>query len=133
MRRDWLCFSHISAKVDLECLINALTKSLLKQENKRNNIQRLEQAQRERRKLRTAPWEPSWFKQEKDSVTGEMMFRYQGKYWEAKDKQDWSKCPAIFNWPNFFQKFTKRPLTDSITHENIIAKQSNPAYEIEKS
>jgi len=59
--------------------------------------QRLEQAQRERRKLRTTPWVPSWFKQEKDSATGEMMFKYSGKYWEAKESGDWSKCPVIFD------------------------------------
>ena len=31
-RRDWHCFSCISARVHLQCFINALTKSLLKQE-----------------------------------------------------------------------------------------------------
>jgi hypothetical protein len=59
--------------------------------------QRLEQAQRERRKTRTEPWEPAWFKQEKDPATNEMMYIYKGNYWDAKDKQDWSKCPQIFN------------------------------------
>ena len=63
----------------------------------KNTFQRLEQAQRERRKTRTEPWEPAWFKQEKDPATNEMMYIYKGNYWDAKDKQDWSKCPQIFN------------------------------------
>lgn len=63
----------------------------------KHTFQRLEQAQRERRKTRTEPWEPAWFKQEKDPATNEMMYIYKGNYWDAKDKQDWSKCPQIFN------------------------------------
>jgi len=58
--------------------------------------QRLEQAQRERRKLRTTPWEPIWFKEGTCKTSGLKLHLYQGEYWEKREKQDWSKCPTIF-------------------------------------
>ena len=51
----------------------------------------------QRRKLRVEPWEPTWFQQRIDPVSGEKMYFYRGNYWSAKEKQDWSKCPAIFD------------------------------------
>ncbi|XP_070820607.1 oxysterol-binding protein 2 isoform X2 [Chaetodon trifascialis] len=41
-------------------------------------------------------YQPLWFHQRRDSVTGETNFVYKGGYWEAKEKQDWSMCPNIF-------------------------------------
>ncbi|XP_023269326.1 oxysterol-binding protein 2 isoform X1 [Seriola lalandi dorsalis] len=41
-------------------------------------------------------YQPLWFHQRRDSVTGETNFVYKGGYWEAKDRQDWSMCPDIF-------------------------------------
>ena len=61
------------------------------------NLKRLEQAQRERRKLRVEPWEPTWFEQRIDPVSGDKMHFYRGTYWSAKEKQEWSKCPVIFD------------------------------------
>lgn len=57
--------------------------------------QRLELCQRERRKIRTSsgdPWTPRWFKSHQDNTTDEQIWTYCGKYWEAKEKQDWSNC-----------------------------------------
>ena len=34
---------------------------------------------------------PLWFKREKDE-----QFAYQGGYWEAKEGQQWNKCPDIY-------------------------------------
>lgn len=49
------------------------------------------------------PYEPIWFKQEKDPITGSLVHVYNGKYWEAKEKKDWSMCPDIFwYWSLFF-------------------------------
>uniref|UniRef100_A0A1B6ITI7 Oxysterol-binding protein n=2 Tax=Homalodisca liturata TaxID=320908 RepID=A0A1B6ITI7_9HEMI len=42
------------------------------------------------------PYEPVWFKQEMDEVTGQPAHSYKGGYWEAKERQDWSMCPDIF-------------------------------------
>ncbi|XP_029960661.1 oxysterol-binding protein 2 isoform X2 [Salarias fasciatus] len=41
-------------------------------------------------------YQPLWFHQRRDSITGETNFVYKGGYWETKDKQDWSMCPDIF-------------------------------------
>ncbi|XP_044051375.1 oxysterol-binding protein 2 isoform X5 [Siniperca chuatsi] len=41
-------------------------------------------------------YQPLWFYQRRDSVTGETNFVYKGGYWEAKERQDWSMCPDIF-------------------------------------
>ncbi|XP_053181086.1 oxysterol-binding protein 2 [Scomber japonicus] len=41
-------------------------------------------------------YQPLWFHQRRDSVTGETNFVYKGGYWEAKERQDWSMCPDIF-------------------------------------
>uniref|UniRef100_UPI0037E8BC0C oxysterol-binding protein 2 n=1 Tax=Semicossyphus pulcher TaxID=241346 RepID=UPI0037E8BC0C len=41
-------------------------------------------------------YQPLWFQQTRDSLTGETNFVYKGGYWEAKDRQDWSMCPDIF-------------------------------------
>jgi len=42
------------------------------------------------------PYEPIWFKKEKDPITGNPVHIYCGEYWNCKEKQDWSKCPKIF-------------------------------------
>ena len=40
---------------------------------------------------------PIWFKREPDEQNGgEDLFAYQGGYWEAKQRQQWNKCPDIF-------------------------------------
>ncbi|XP_057687266.1 oxysterol-binding protein 2 isoform X2 [Corythoichthys intestinalis] len=41
-------------------------------------------------------YQPLWFHQRRDSVTGETNFVYKGGYWEAKERQDWTMCPNIF-------------------------------------
>ncbi|XP_018524825.1 oxysterol-binding protein 2 [Lates calcarifer] len=71
--------------------------------------QRLEEKQRAVRRRREAEasdaldegreyegYQPLWFHQRRDSVTGETNFVYKGGYWEAKERQDWSMCPDIF-------------------------------------
>uniref|UniRef100_A0A668VE01 Oxysterol-binding protein n=1 Tax=Oreochromis aureus TaxID=47969 RepID=A0A668VE01_OREAU len=46
--------------------------------------------------LSLSRYQPLWFYQRRDSVTGETSFVYKGGYWEAKERQDWSLCPDIF-------------------------------------
>ncbi|XP_038151420.1 oxysterol-binding protein 2 isoform X2 [Cyprinodon tularosa] len=71
--------------------------------------QRLEEKQRAARRRREAEatdaldegrdyegYQPLWFHQRRDSVTGETNFVYKGGYWESKEKEDWSMCPDIF-------------------------------------
>lgn len=40
--------------------------------------------------------EPVWFIRKKDPLTGNPIWASNGKYWDAKAKQDWSACPDIF-------------------------------------
>uniref|UniRef100_A0A672QNY8 Oxysterol binding protein 2 n=1 Tax=Sinocyclocheilus grahami TaxID=75366 RepID=A0A672QNY8_SINGR len=69
--------------------------------------QRLEERQRLERRKREAQanlaleegkthHQPLWFEKRTDTETAESSYMYKGGYWEAKDRQDWSHCPAIF-------------------------------------
>lgn len=73
---------------------------------------RLEEKQRAVRRKREAdaeaaaasgqsypPYEPIWFRKDKEHWTGQICHIYQGKYWEAKEKQQWDMCPDIFGSP----------------------------------
>ncbi|XP_014670942.1 PREDICTED: oxysterol-binding protein 1-like [Priapulus caudatus] len=42
------------------------------------------------------PYEPVWFRKERDPYTGNLIHMYKGIYWECKEKQDWRACPDIF-------------------------------------
>lgn len=53
---------------------------------------RLEQRQRQARKMQESGWKPRWFA--KDKASGS--YRYIGGYWEAREKGDWDSCPDIF-------------------------------------
>uniref|UniRef100_A0A1Q3F391 Oxysterol-binding protein n=2 Tax=Culex TaxID=53527 RepID=A0A1Q3F391_CULTA len=70
---------------------------------------RLEEKQRARRREREAeaekaaaegrpypPYEPIWFDKRKEDGTDNLVHVFKGTYWDAKTKQDWSKCPDIF-------------------------------------
>lgn len=45
------------------------------------------------------PYEPIWFKKDKEHWTGQICHIYQGKYWESKESQQWDVCPDIFGNP----------------------------------
>ncbi|XP_047332313.1 oxysterol-binding protein-related protein 1C-like [Impatiens glandulifera] len=53
---------------------------------------RLEQRQRQARKMQETGWKPSWFSKEKGSNT----YCYNGGYWEARESGNWEGCPDIF-------------------------------------
>ncbi|RVW17648.1 Oxysterol-binding protein-related protein 1C [Vitis vinifera] len=53
---------------------------------------RLEQRQRQSRKMQERGWKPRWFVKDKGSDT----YRYVGGYWEAREKGNWDSCPDIF-------------------------------------
>ena len=46
-----------------------------------------------------AVYTPRWFRNERDAVTGQLMYRYMHEYWQCRRNQDWSRCPDIFLWP----------------------------------
>ncbi|XP_038874498.1 oxysterol-binding protein-related protein 1C [Benincasa hispida] len=53
---------------------------------------RLEQRQRQARKMQERGWKPRWFAKDKVSDT----YRYIGGYWEAREQGKWDSCPDIF-------------------------------------
>ncbi|KAL6217176.1 hypothetical protein ACLB2K_010393 [Fragaria x ananassa] len=53
---------------------------------------RLEQRQRQARKMQESGWKPQWFAKDKASDT----YRYTGGYWEAREEGKWDACPDIF-------------------------------------
>lgn len=59
------------------------------------------------------PYAPLWFERKKDPVTGSPVHVFGQKYWECKEKQDWSVCPAIFDLQGFVSSSTAEP--DSVS------------------
>ncbi|XP_047961253.1 oxysterol-binding protein-related protein 1D-like isoform X2 [Salvia hispanica] len=55
---------------------------------------RLEQLQRQARKLQDRGWKPRWFGKDEDGC-----YRYMGGYWEAREKHEWDGIPDIFGQP----------------------------------
>ncbi|XP_025012170.1 oxysterol-binding protein-related protein 1C isoform X2 [Ricinus communis] len=53
---------------------------------------RLEQRQRQARKMQERGWKPRWFAKDKGSDG----YRYIGGYWEAREQGIWDSCPDIF-------------------------------------
>ncbi|KAI9106868.1 hypothetical protein K1719_022396 [Acacia pycnantha] len=53
---------------------------------------RLEQRQRQARKMQERGWKPRWFAADKASGA----YRYLGGYWEAREGGSWHSCPDIF-------------------------------------
>ncbi|KAM6543749.1 hypothetical protein CsatB_008196 [Cannabis sativa] len=53
---------------------------------------RLEQRQRQARKMQESGWKPQWFAKDKGSDS----YQYAGGYWEAREKGNWDSCPDIF-------------------------------------
>ncbi|XP_063695797.1 oxysterol-binding protein 1 isoform X2 [Culicoides brevitarsis] len=71
---------------------------------------RLEENQRARRRQREAeaeqaaaegrpypPYEPVWFEKKQEQGTDQLVHVFKEQYWDCKAKQDWSRCPDIFN------------------------------------
>ncbi|KAL8125189.1 oxysterol-binding protein-related protein 1C-like [Apium graveolens] len=53
---------------------------------------RLEQRQRQARKMQERGWKPQWFAKGKGSDS----YEYIGGYWEAREHGTWDSCPDIF-------------------------------------
>lgn len=62
---------------------------------------RLEQRQRQARKMQERGWKPRWFVKEKGGET----YSYVGGYWEAKERGNWESCPDIFDQVSPDQNF----------------------------
>lgn len=71
--------------------------------NEANRLKKiLEENQRARKRQRESEGSvdepsPAWFCKELDPQTGNMMYKFKGEYWRAKERQDWKRCPRIFD------------------------------------
>uniref|UniRef100_A0A667YND2 Oxysterol-binding protein n=2 Tax=Myripristis murdjan TaxID=586833 RepID=A0A667YND2_9TELE len=65
-------------------------------EEKQRAVRRRREGQTVGCKLEYEGYQPLWFHQRRNSITGETNFVYKGGYWESKERQDWSMCPEIF-------------------------------------
>ncbi|TKY47706.1 Oxysterol-binding protein-related protein 1D [Spatholobus suberectus] len=65
---------------------------------------RLEQLQRQARKMQERGWQPRWFKKDEDGG-----YRYVGGYWEAREKDNWDGIPDIFGQSCDYLHVRKRP------------------------
>lgn len=52
---------------------------------------RLEQLQRQARKLQERGWQPRWFRKDEDGC-----YCYMGGYWDARERKNWDGIPDIF-------------------------------------
>ncbi|KAG0456426.1 hypothetical protein HPP92_024214, partial [Vanilla planifolia] len=57
---------------------------------------RLEQLQRQARKLQEKGWQPRWFRKDAEDDC----YRYIGGYWEARERSQWDDIPNIFGQNN---------------------------------
>ncbi|CAM5999173.1 unnamed protein product [Sphagnum balticum] len=68
-------------------------------EDKQRSVRRIREEESERAAQEGRPfmpYQPVWFEKDKDPITGNPVFIYNNKYWESKERQDWSRCPDIF-------------------------------------
>ena len=70
-----------------------------KLEDKQRTVRRLREEEAERAVAdgtSYTPYQPIWFKQAKDPITGEPVHIFTNEYWTCKEKAEWSRCPNIY-------------------------------------
>lgn len=73
-------------------------KSLLEDIQRKKRRQRETEAELAAEDGRSFPkYEPVWFKKETDEITGNLVHKFTGEYWNCKKAADWSRCPDIFS------------------------------------
>uniref|UniRef100_A0A0N4WUV1 OSBP1 protein n=2 Tax=Haemonchus TaxID=6288 RepID=A0A0N4WUV1_HAEPC len=71
----------------------------LELEEKQRAVRRKREAQLEKamqQGLSYEEYQPKWFQKTQDEITGTLIHKYLGEYWEKKEQGDWSGCPTIF-------------------------------------
>jgi hypothetical protein len=62
----------------------------------KNRVEEKQRAVRRTREAQGEEWKPNWFVKTTDKLTGEHFWDYNGEYWKAREKGDWSACDDIF-------------------------------------
>ncbi|KAK6057045.1 hypothetical protein COOONC_05443 [Cooperia oncophora] len=71
----------------------------LELEEKQRAVRRKREAEMEKAMQQGRSYEeyqPKWFQKTQDEITGTLIHKYLGEYWEKKERGDWSGCPTIF-------------------------------------
>ncbi|KAK6745322.1 hypothetical protein RB195_011819 [Necator americanus] len=71
----------------------------LQLEERQRTVRRKREAEMEKamqQGLSYEEYQPKWFQKTQDELTGTLLHKYMGTYWECKEKGDWSGCPSIF-------------------------------------
>ncbi|KJH49831.1 Oxysterol-binding protein [Dictyocaulus viviparus] len=74
-------------------------KKKLELEEKQRTLRRKREAEMEKamqQGLSYEEYQPKWFQKTQDELTGTLIHKYLGEYWEKKALGDWSNCPSIF-------------------------------------
>ncbi|RCN48652.1 Oxysterol-binding protein [Ancylostoma caninum] len=74
-------------------------KKKLQLEEKQRAVRRKREAEMEKamqQGLSYEEYQPKWFQKTQDELTGTLIHKFLGAYWDCKEKGDWSGCPSIF-------------------------------------
>ncbi|ESO97862.1 hypothetical protein LOTGIDRAFT_209029 [Lottia gigantea] len=72
-------------------------KLLIEEKQRATRRKREQEAEKAANEGRDFPqYQATWFKKDKDPITGNLIHQFNGKYWDCKAKQNWSDCPHIF-------------------------------------
>ncbi|THC95081.1 hypothetical protein EYZ11_005439 [Aspergillus tanneri] len=64
--------------------------------NEKHRVEEKQRAKRRERETTGEEYQPKWFARAQCPVTGEEYWAHNGRYWECREKQDWSVCEDIF-------------------------------------
>lgn len=76
---------------------NSIKLELEERQRDRRKILDSENADRKKKGAQPIQYKPIWFEEQSCPLTDEKVFTYNRLYWEAKQQQEWSNCPDIFN------------------------------------
>lgn len=62
----------------------------------KNRVEEKQRRARREREQRGEEWKPVWFEKDRDSVTGEEYWRFNGRYWDERSRREWKGVPDIF-------------------------------------
>ncbi|EYC02747.1 hypothetical protein Y032_0098g3104 [Ancylostoma ceylanicum] len=82
-----------------EGLWDEANKKKLQLEEKQRTVRRKREAEMEKamqQGLSYEEYQPKWFQKTQDELTGTLIHKFLGAYWDCKEKGDWSGCPSIF-------------------------------------
>ncbi|KAJ5401422.1 uncharacterized protein N7487_007318 [Penicillium crustosum] len=64
--------------------------------DEKHRVEEKQRAKRRERETNGEVYAPQWFTRDKCPITGEEFWAHNGKYWESRDAQDWSRSEDIF-------------------------------------